>query len=244
MSNNLLSLPNPPIVEAIFNIQTSGGHKLEDIDKAIIKDFLSDAYLDFGPCMEAAFQFDETNATQAVAPNIELKGYRASSQGKSQVVQYFDNNFTFNRLKPYQGYDYHLVEALRLWESFKKFTQAECISRITLRNVNQINFKQEHNLEDLFTVYPERAEFAGLTRNGFNLRGQFSDANTGIQCNVVLIQKDAQINSYFLDVECYIDLSEPASVDVSLYFDKLRKLKNKIFTGALTQKGLELLKTL
>jgi uncharacterized protein (TIGR04255 family) len=243
MSNDTLSLTNPPIVEAIFNIQTSGGIKFLDIEMEIVESFLTQDYAKFVPFKEAAFNFDGQQADQALSPEIKLKGYRADSEDQTQVVQYIDNNFTFNRLKPYQGFEGHLIEALRLWNKYKEFTTPELINRITLRNVNQISFDQQYNLEELFTIYPERAQFTGLTRNGFNIRGQYTDANSEIKCNVVLIQKDAQTNSYFLDIECYADTSIEATADVSVYFEKLRKLKNKIFTGALTSKGLDILKT-
>ena len=129
---------NAPIKEAVFDIRVEGiskPAKLIDNIHEQIKDLFPKIRkrIDFQSQLEIRDEKQYYNQQGS-----QLTGFIFTSQDETRQVQFRNNGFTFNMLKPYTDWSDFSNEAFRLWEIYKNDTKPKKIERIALRYINRI----------------------------------------------------------------------------------------------------------
>jgi uncharacterized protein (TIGR04255 family) len=175
-----------------------------------------------------------------------LSGHHFLSEDESSIAQFRVDGFTFNRLRPYPGGDVVLAEALRLWAIYVRIAAPVAVSRAALRYINHITFPKAR-MADLLDAAPTPPE--GCTGNviqGFLDRIQCYDPEsdlTVIRTIASAASKPATDGvSVIIDIDAFrradMGVGEP---ELRVVLDNLRGVKNRVFFGSITDRGVEFL---
>lgn len=131
MSENSRKYSNPPIEEALFDIQTRGGA----FDKNLFEKFLKESpdYIEHGSLQNIDID------TKTMDQKVTTFGYRGISKDKKQIIQFKKYGFSFSRLKIYDGWEKNYKEALRLWNIYCKVMEPKAITRVATRFINRFH---------------------------------------------------------------------------------------------------------
>ncbi len=247
-----LSVPNPPIVEAILNIQCDfpDGYNFESALKGI-EDEMSTRY----PTNKPVF-FQEgliENQREAKGLSISMKGGLHGQQyfttDEKQLVQFTRPGFVFNRLKPYSALGDYLQEIWDIWTIYRRAFAPSNIRQVSLRYINRFPLPPRADgrieLNDFFKIGPQVADEGRLTILGFLNQYTARDSESGYIVNSVLTH-DPNTQEEFVVIFDNSAIAEgpiPAdSSDDDLFkiIYGLRELKNHIFERTLTKQCLEL----
>lgn len=247
-----LSVPNPPIVEAIVNIQCDfpNGYDFESALKGT-EDEMSKWY----PTKKPVF-FQEgliENQKEAKGLSISMKGGLHGQQyftaDEKQLVQFTRPGFVFNRLKPYLALDDYLREIWDKWTIYQRAFKPTNIRQVSLRYINRFSLPPRADgrieLNDYFEIGPKVADEGRLAILGFLNQYTARDSESGYVVNSVLT-RDPNTQEEFVVIFDNSAIAEgPISADSSeddlfnIIFG-LRKLKNHVFERTLTKQCLEL----
>jgi uncharacterized protein (TIGR04255 family) len=243
------NLPNPPIVEAILEIDCDLPPTLDfdEVEKLGMeayggrypirrKQFIQQAGMEMEPDSEPKF-FASQN----------LSAFQFISNDEKEVVQIRVGGFSYNRMSPYTSFDHYLPEISRCWNEFCRLAEPVQIRKISLRYINRILIPLDGsgaNLPDYLQVSPNLPDGAGLQFSGFFHQHQASDPVTGTLANIILASeaKAGNFLPLLLDIEVFKTerLSPAPLADWETQLQSLRKLKNQIFKQSLTKKCLSL----
>lgn len=248
MSEKLQYIKNPPIVEAIIDIDCllPAEYELAQIEKRA-RHKLSDNYPNFGKRWIEQHEV-KINADDALIETVTktLEAFQFLQEDKKQLVQLRKNGFSFNRLVPYSSLDDYLSEIKRTFTIFTDLTKPMEITGIRLRCVNRLLIpliNGEINLED-YLNYKMQPTGGSLKLVTFANQYGLIDPETSNFANVVLVPQKPEKNvlPLILDIEVGVSQkSDPLCWDwVELKLQSLRSLRNNIFESAVTESCLNL----
>ena len=110
-------LNNAPITEALIDFRIAPPVKVPPAQMAETRERIRDRY----PTMQERKEFQgeikvEGGRLVANTKSLGLLGYFLKTEDELTVVQFRNDGFTLNRLKPYTSWGELFPEALRLWD--------------------------------------------------------------------------------------------------------------------------------
>jgi uncharacterized protein (TIGR04255 family) len=249
MSDLPFKLKNPPIVEAIIDIECDmppkfvlsemevpAGNALHDHYPSIRKQFVQELKIEA-----------KENAAPSHVVSQGLSSIHFIQSDTKQLVQVRTTGYSFNRLAPYGGLDDHLPEIARTWDVFCKLVKPVQIRLIRLRYINRIELPLSTgiiDLDDYLLTGPRLPDESRLTFTGFLHQYSVLEKTTGHRANIVLTAQPTHAEKlpilFDIGAEAH-GRAEPA--DTKYIMEKiaaLRSLKNSIFRDTLTDKCLTL----
>lgn len=251
MNNGNHSQPNPPIIEAVVDIDCDLPPTLDMAGlREAIEEALSARYPKFRQQMIQEHLFTkEGDAPPEFRVSQGLGAMQFVSDDEKQLVQFRTTGFSFNRLAPYGGLDDYLPEIAEGWQLFRSLAKPVVIRKVGIRMINriflpltdgQLNFADYLLNPPLLPAPPGELGFLG-----FFEQHMAADPATGDRANIVRTTEaitDSRM-PLILDIDvfrlCETDPSDWNEIKSALA--SLRNLKNRIFNHTLTPQCLNLL---
>ncbi|TAK72122.1 MAG: TIGR04255 family protein [Betaproteobacteria bacterium] len=249
MSDRLLNLKSPPIVEAVLDIDCDMPPMLA-LDK--LEASARDAFRDHYPKFRTQFlQALHVEAAADRAPNVTtrqgIQALQFLQEDEKQLVQLRTQGFSFNRLAPYKSLDDYLPEIERTWRLFVDLAAPVQIRVIRLRYINRIPLPMTAgrvDLDDYLKLGPRLPDEDKLTFEGFLTKHSAVESDTDNRVNIILSAQPPENDKLpvILDIETYKSgNAEPHNWAESLSkIQSLRRLKNLVFENSLTDQCLKL----
>ena len=250
MTERVLNLKSPPIVEAVLDIQCDlpPGFDLAAAEEPARAAF-RDQYPKFAPQIQQSMRIE---AAPAGAPNVTtaqgLQALQFLHEDQKQLVQIRASGFAFNRLAPYSSLDTYLQEIARTWALFVTVVQPKLVRSIHLRYINRIllplDSRGRVDLDDYLTQGPRLPDEDRLTFAGFISQSSAHESATGNRVNITLAAQSPENDSLpiIFDIETIatgnIEADDWAAIEAKMR--SLRTLKNLVFQNSLTDKCLSL----
>jgi uncharacterized protein (TIGR04255 family) len=242
------TLQNAPIIEAIFDVQVVFP---KGVDLAALAQ-LHEKFLTNYPRTEEeqivhiGFEHQAGAAPKALVPDHGVRGYRFISEDGKQIVQCRRDGFTFNRLRPYPSWNDVVKFAAPAWDVYRTaFPEIE-ITRVALRYINQVIVPASDGkvkIEDYFEAHLPGPKIAELDCSGFFSQGVFRDVVTRLNAYWTFAHQPTSEPTnlgFVLDIDVYASGADAQEGDVLKLWDRMRDLKNRLFFGSFTEKGLDL----
>jgi len=249
MSDHILNLKTPPIVEAVLDIDCDmpPAFDLMALEPSA-RDALRDHYPKFRTRIMQAVQFE---AAADRAPNVTTKqGIQALQflqEDEKQLVQVRPQGFSFNRLAPYSSLDDYVPEMERTWRLFLGLAAPLQVRVVRLRYINRFLIPLTSgrvDLDEYLTLGPRLPDENRLTLVGFVNQHSAAEAGTGNQVNIILTAQppDHDKLPVILDIEAFrLGNGEPGDwTAIHSKIQSLRQLKNTVFKNSLTDQCLHL----
>jgi len=242
----MYTLKNPPIIEAILDIQVDISPNvdlltLENIHKEIKEKFPNK---EISNKWEGRIEIKQGEIPKASQDKTE-NGFWFKSKDAKSIFQARNDGFTFNSLGEYSNWKNFYSESKQLWDIYKQHTNPRRIKRIGLRYINSIQIPSAAKLKDYFTYIPE-------VLNEFYLddalvRFVLRDKTTDHQAAILLAHnpqktKNEGNNDYrffVLDIDVYKLVDSTKDEKLDKIFNEFHEFKNKLFFECLTKKALE-----
>lgn len=251
MSDSLLKLARPPIIEAVLDIDCDMPPG-QDIAKLEAPAF--EVFREQYPQLRTQFIQEHEFVTKSDAPpklaiTRGIRGYHFLHQDEKQLVQVRGQGFSFNRLTPYTGLDDYLPEIERTWNLFVKIASPVQIKVVRLRYINRILLPTpppSHKVEltEYLEIGPRLPDEQRLTFVGFLNQHVAVEAETGNQVNIILTSQRSEEGKLPILFDICVASSESRDPQdwtwLSSKIQSLRVLKNHIFRNTLTEKCLNL----
>lgn len=248
---NIKHLKNPPIIEAILDIDCD---MPGDFKVSACIDSTMQIYQDRYPKLRKRYlhqhEFRVAERDQPATPadaTVNLQGLLLADGERKQLVQVRQGGFSFNRLQPYTTLDDYLPEIERTWGLFADHFHPVQIQRVKLRYVNRISIpldsEEKASLDDYFTVGPRLPGDNALEFVSFLQHHQVVERETGNMGKIVLASQavsDGRLPVVF-DIE--VMRPTPSETDwsgIKSTLIALRSLKNQIFHNSLTPLCIEI----
>lgn len=241
-------LNKPPIVEAILDVQVifPKGVELSTL-ASLHEEFRTDfPQRDEERLVQFEFGQQAGEAPKALAQDQGVRGYRFISADGKQIVQCRRDGFTFNRLSPYPSWEDVSKVAKPAWANYSATFPDLVITRVALRYINQIYIPLVNgkvDIEEYLTAHLPGPKIHGLSYSGFMSQGYFRDDFTGYFVNWILAHQPTSDSSKMcalLDIDAFASGAVVQEKKVSELWEGLRDLKNRLFFGTFTPKGLQL----
>jgi len=249
MTDPLIRLKNPPIVEAIFDVDCD---LPPGFDLAALEGPSRGRFGDQYQKSRVQFIHEYDIEAHADAP------LNASSRRVIQALQFLHNDdrqlvqvrtpgFSFNRLAPYSSLDDYLPEIERTWRIYVDLTSPVQIRAIRLRYINRILLPMTANtidLDEFLKIGPRLPDGDNLKLTGFLIQQAAIEDDTKHNINLVLT--DQAPTNEKLPVILDITVTSPAIIESADWpimrrtIESLRSLKNRVFLNMLTSKCIEL----
>ena len=245
-----LKLDDPPIVEAILNIDCdmAPSFSLEAVEESAKQAYASD------------FPRSEKQMSHRVVVNTldnlitreitQPSALTFQTLEEKRIVQLRTDGFTFNQLSPYTGFEDFVASFLKSWEAYLRVANPLKVRQVGLRFVNRIllplNADGGIALVDYLNIgFNVLSAAQKLKLGGFLMQYQAFEPDTGNTANVVLLSQESPYSGtlpIILDIAAIFSGSIPLEETSKLTdrLDSLRNLKNRLFTDNLTPKCLTL----
>jgi uncharacterized protein (TIGR04255 family) len=246
--SQLPKLPNPPIVEAVLDIDCDLPPGLEI---ANLEEVARAQFIDRYPKLQTQFLHQhrleaQGQASIATALPVAIQAYQFSTEDGTQLVQVRAQGFSFNRLAPYASLDDYLPEIERAWRVFLHLVTPVQVRAIRLRYINRILLPLmggRVDLDEFLTIGPRFIK-EGLQQVGFLLQEVAKEEGTGHDLNLVLASQapEPEHLPIILDITAGSAVSiEPTDWgQINACIRSLRALKNRVFSNSLTEKCIQL----
>jgi len=238
-----------PVQEALIDIQVNFSSEVALASLRSFHDHVRDEYPEI---IDRTKMEGEVRLRPGVAePTIqrETKGLLFMPPDRKRVVQVRQDGYTFNKVRPYEGWASFQGEAKRHWQAYSKLFAPSEVTRVGLRYINRINLPLP--IDD-FSVYlntfPEVARELPQALSSLFLRVQIPDPNRGILATVTetvepLITEAEEV-SLWLDIDV-VHLNAHGKPDTDRIWSGLESMheyKNEIFFSSITERTKDLLR--
>jgi uncharacterized protein (TIGR04255 family) len=249
MSEPEFKLPNPPIVEAVLDIDYDmrPGLKVAELEPAVRERF-KDGYPKFRTQFLQEHEIKATpNAPPKMSVRHEVQALQCLKEDEKQLVQVRAQGYSFNRLAPYSSLDDYLPEIEQTWRQFVEIAAPVKIRAVRLRYINRIlvplqNGKVE--LNDYLKTGPRLPDEDNMTFLGFLIQNAAVENATQHQVNTVLTSQGRVGEKLAIIFDNCVTSVVPAAPDDWAWIlgkiHALRVLKNQVFRNSLTEKCLSL----
>jgi uncharacterized protein (TIGR04255 family) len=244
-----LQLRNPPIVEAVFDVDCDlpPGFDLMALEAQSRARF-GDQYPKFRPQFLQELQIEPAEGIQPkISSQSAVQAFQSLHEDEKQVVQVRRQGFSFNRLAPYSSLDNYLPEIEHAWRLYVDLVSPVQIRVIRLRYINRILVPLTANIVDLdvfLRIAPRLPDEDSLALSGFLSQQAAVEKSTGHQVNLVLTAQPPV--SEKLPVILDITVASQSTADpadwskILAVIGSLRALKNRVFFNTLTAKCIQL----
>lgn len=243
----LESYPKPPIIEAIFEILVEFPRNIAPSDLEKLHSQILTQYPKIKPRnqFEARFEVRDEMPIKSETISLGIDGYLFWSQDNKQVVQYRMNGFSFSRLTPYQTWDVHFPEAMRLWEIYFNELRPHKILRTAVRFLNRIEIPElRFEMSKYLRCPPLVPEIEQISLTNFFSQVQFVFLENQIKSSLTqTMGTKTAPNSVpiILDLDIFSEEKYNPELDwIQQTFLRLRKAKNIIFEKIITEETKEL----
>jgi uncharacterized protein (TIGR04255 family) len=249
MSESDFTLPNPPIVEAVIDIDCDmrPGLKLAELETTV-RERLEVDYPKFRTQFLQQHKIEASvNEPPKMSVRHNVQALQCLKEDEKQLVQVRAQGYSFNRLAPYSSLDEYLPEIEQTWRQFVEITAPIQIRAVRLRYINRIlvPFKEgKVNLDDYLRTGPRLSDEDSMTLVSFLTQHTAVEKATGHQINTVLTSQgplDQKLAIIFDN--CVAGSGTVAPDNWAWILDKiraLRALKNRVFKDTLTKACLNL----
>lgn len=249
MSESESNLLNPPIVEAVLDIECDlpPGQQL-----AVLEGPAQERFRERYPKFRTQLvQEHLIAATPGGPPEVSVRhgvqAFQFLQDDEKQLVQVRAQGFSFNRLAPYTSFDDYLPEIEHAWRLYAGLAAPIQIRLIRLRYINRILLpfpEGRVNLDNFFKVGPRLPDEENLAFIGFFNQHTAVEVQTGHQVNIVFTSQPPQgdqLPVIFDNCVAASESGEPENWDwILTKIQSLRDLKNRIFKKSLTEQCLKL----
>lgn len=249
MNQSDFKLSNPPIVEAVLDIECDlqPGQQLAELEESA-QSIFRDRYPKFRKQVVQEHQIEaKLDTPPKVSYRHGLQSLQFLSDDEKQLVQIRKQGYSFNRLAPYTGLDDYLPEIERTWRLYVDLVKPVQIRLIRLRYINRIMLPLEAGrvqLDKFFNVAPRLPEEDEFTLVGFLNQHAIVENETGNQINIVLTAQPPEGNRLPIIFDNTVVAPKAGESEdwpwILSTINMLRELKNRIFKEALTQSCLDL----
>ena len=232
---------NPPIQEAVFDLQIQGG---ELFDSVLFKNIPQKAV---GYTPHGFLQNINIDA-QTNSHKIEKIGCKYISQDQRTLAVFKENGFSLSRFAVYDGWEENYKKAENFWNIYFSIIKPQAIIRVAARFINKFNIPGAlTSLEKYFNMYVHCKESISPAWNHNSCRMLFSH-NNGIKSHIVFdvnINQNSRRANVTFDIDVYSDslaLQVKDKEALKNIFENIRKTKNDIFEKIITDKIREMIK--
>jgi len=242
--------PNDPIREAVFDIRIDRLNTNDVNDLLRMKELVS---ADFpiekkGHYVTGMFQLSPDKPIE-INTHSRPAGFMFLSEDHTRQLQVRMDGFTLNVLKPYENWETHFDVFIKYWSEYNnKFKPAHVI-RIAARFINRIELPLPFDRFDRFQEYvlnmPPMPDCLPQSFSSFFMQLQVpckdKYRNAIITDTIEPIEKS--VLPFILDIDVFQELNvENSTESLMLNFSEIRKIKNEIFEGCITDKTRNLFK--
>ncbi|MGH8504251.1 MAG: TIGR04255 family protein [Gammaproteobacteria bacterium] len=249
MSESEFKLLNPPIVEAVLDIECDlpSGQQLATLEVPA-RECFRDRYPKFRPQFVQEHQIEfKQDEPPKLAVRHGMQALQFLQEDEKQLVQVRLQGFSFNRLSPYTSLDDYLPEIERTWRLYAGLASPIQVRLIRLRYINRILLPMKAGgvqLEDYFKVGPRLPDEDKFRFAGFLNQYAAVEVETGNQVNIVLTAQAPEgqkLPIIFDNAVAAVESGEPENWPwILLKIEGLRALKNHIFRRTLSNTCLNL----
>lgn len=249
MNEPMLKLKNPPIVEAVLNIECDmpPGQDFAALQESAQEAFRPQ-YSQFRAMLVMENRIEVKPAAQPeLSVKNSLQGFQFLQEDGKQLVQMRAQGFSFNRLAPYSTLDDYLGEMERTWSIFVKIALPVQVRMVQLRYINRILLPMSGGkleLEDYLKICPRLPDEDRLGFIGFINQHSAVEKDTGNQVNIVLAAQPVENDKLpiIFDITAARELhAEPKNwAEILDAIKSLRGLKNLVFHNTLTETCISL----
>ena len=237
-------LRNPPITEALVDFRVALPVQARADAFAALGEILGSRFPQSSPIVSLAAHFT-VGGSRAPSQEQALHGYMFKSSDGLDIAQFRLDGFTFNRLKPYPGWEAFFSQALDLWYLYLKMASPEAVTRVAVRYINHLTLPAvPGDLSAFLTVPPTLPGTVPGRLTGFVSRLNVHDSESGLSAYVTqACEGGAEPGSLTvtLDIDSYrISTTPQDSDDWFLTFPVLRGFKNSLFFGSITEHTAEI----
>ncbi len=240
-------LRNAPIHEALIDIRLSLPPNFDVKKFLTIKSKLKSKYpmIDERWELTGEIEFAPTGSSQSM--QRKSQGYWFKNQEGTKIVQFRNNGFTFNKLRPYSSWSEILKEAKRTWNLYSAIIGRQSIVRLAVRYINHIHLPLPlPNMSQYLVLCPTLPGQGQGSIKGFMNRIVIEEPSIGgetivTQASQQGASKDSMRILFDIDTSKRIEDNEQLKEsDVWKILDELRKIKNRIFFANVTRKTIEM----
>lgn len=238
-------LSNAPITEAIidFRVKIPSGFDTEKL--LSVTDDLSTSYPKSEPRKIITGSFGIEKGKPFVQPPKDegIQGYFFKSEDEKNIAQFRVDGFTFNRLQPYLNWETVLSEAKNLWKLYLSKAEPEVITRIAVRYINRLELRLPINdFSEYITAPPTVPDSLPQEVSQFLTKVVIHEGD--ITANIIqTLDKSPKPDHIriILDIDVFIFNELGIRMeDIWTDFEKLHKMKNRIFFESITEKTARL----
>jgi uncharacterized protein (TIGR04255 family) len=240
-----------PITEAIIDIQVKAAESasLSDLEK--LQDREGGAYPDRKALMAASVIVDPEAAEFKAEANRVERGWAFMGADRRYGWQARLDGFSLSRLKPYEKWQPFRTEAERLWNLTRAVLQPIEITRVAVRYINRLELPLPiEDFKNYLRTVPEVSPDLPQALTSFFLQVQFpieDIAGLATVSQTILPPSSAEAAlttvAVLLDIDVFRMGSMPLDdAEMWALFEKLRKHKNEIFEGCITDRTRELIR--
>jgi uncharacterized protein (TIGR04255 family) len=241
-------LNNAPIREAVIDIRAGVKVELKEGELLSLKAALGKRYPNSEEMriFRGGFGVKEGKPIVDYPKDMGINGYLFKSDDEKNIVQFRNDGFTFNRIKPYTSWDKVIREAKDLWGLYVDKAGVQSVSRIAVRYINQIDIPLPiSDFEDYLTKPPDVPEGVPKIVRSFLCRVVVHDIEKDIAANVSQALGPSikpSCANIILDIDVYkdVDIQYDNYENIWKIFEQLHELKNNIFFSSITEKTARL----
>lgn len=239
----VVQLKNPPIQEALIDIQVSPDQDFDvESFQPLLKELI-DTYTDQSPIKGGNFAINFGEDGPNISTEQINEGFMLKTADAQRVVQFKRSGFTLSLVRSYSSWEDFEALAQELWDKYLAVRKPTEIVRLGVRFINSIKLNSADDIPQYFVNHMSFSEGISpaqpkelLYRAVFNnpadpsITGVITHAMNGQQTNGISLD-------YILDVDAFTFVSfEPTHEDLWLKMAKLREYKNEMFFGSITEK--------
>lgn len=180
---------------------------------------------------------------KAVRSSFSTRGILFRSADDQKVVQFRNDGYTFNWLRPYSTWDELFDQAQLFWKHYLAVAQPEEVTRVAVRYINRFPVEPPVDLKTVFTVSLELPPGIEGPVSEFLYRNTFRDSVSGKTCSTTFTgeRRPPEAADIIFDIDCFEQRNFRASEAViwDEVLPSLRELKNRVFFSGLTAQTIE-----
>ena len=251
LAESFARLPRAPIVEAVIDVRGRAEAPWEESEiKAQLKAELPDypeviSHREF----RHEVKIPPGQEPQQMLQDLGWKGFRLQSTDKLHIAQFNRDGFVFSRLHPYESWEQLIGEGMRLWRIHQAIARPSEVQRLGLRFINRILLPpKDMDFEAYLVAPPKPPSSLDLPFLGFFHNETLAVPGYPYAINIVRTIQHPQPpepDRLGLILDHDVFTMEPFTVQQEILDRRLaemRWLKNKVFSGSITEKALVILR--
>ncbi len=236
------TLANPPIIEGVLGISVASEIEPKDIE--IVAKELAASYPVIHALVEIEGQIQIGPGSNMVGHQQRLKGFQIRSESENVVASLKSDGINVSVLAPYQGFEALVEIASNVWGAYTRSWPALQVTQVGLRYINQLDLPLPiPDFQDYIRTVPLVGSPLPQGLSQFAMQLVLPEPGTG---NVAIInelldpqrRKSANSVPIIFDIEVRRECN--LGSDVWTTIRDLRRFKNEVFFGSLTERCLEL----